>query len=161
MNITTTSRVSELGVGTGYALWGFRAAAINQTDCPTLRNGLHEVFASDCAYAIGRLRALASTLGAAGGRRINIAYPCCETITADEMSIIALLSVAQAQDRSQCAIYVSWLMCGVNEEKALNAALNVGALFKAAGLEIEKPEIEITAPAFGGPIRSYHAMGQA
>ena len=161
MNITTASRISELGLGAGYALWGFRAAAIEHTDCPTLRNGFHEVFRHDSAHAVARLRTLADTLGKLGGRRINIAYPCCETITADEMSIIALLSVAQERDDMQCSFYISWLMCGTNEDKALNAALNVGAVFRAVGLQIEKPAIEITAPAFTGPVRSYHAMGQA
>ena len=163
MKITTTSKISELGPGAGYALWDFRTAAIDHIDRPALRSGFYEVFRHDTEQSLRWFYSFAGTLGNSGSRRISIAYPDCETITADEMSIVALLSCAQPRDAAQCALYLSWLMCGRNEDQALTlkASLNIGALFQAAGLQIEKPEIEITAPAFSGPVMSYHAIGQA
>ncbi|MEM9618372.1 MAG: hypothetical protein AAF936_10465 [Pseudomonadota bacterium] len=160
MTFTTSVAISELGSGAGYALWGFRAAATGHADCPTLVDGFKNVFGDYGCPALGGLQLLARELGMSGGRKIKVACPGCYYTTADELSILALLSAAQVQDESRCRAHVAWLMCGKGEDGGLSAAAGVGCVFNSAGMQIAAPQVEI-AFASRKTITSLHEAGRA
>lgn len=161
MALTTTVKIPDLGPGAGYALWGFRAAAIGHAPCSVLVRGYEEVFGNYGRPALSGLHLLARTLGSQGGRRITLAWPGCCRTTADELSVVALLSAAQVEDDALCSAHLSWLMCGRNEEEAKTAAVSVGTIFASAGMTIEKPKLEISGPRADKPFTSFHSPGLA
>lgn len=161
MPFSTAITIPDLGPGAGYALWGFRAAATGHVSCPALVNGYEDAFGDFGRPALGALRMLAREIGSAGGRRVTIAAPGCCCVTADELSIVALLSAAQAKDTALCDAHLSWLMCGRGERGARAAAMSLGGIFASAGMTIERPEIELKGPAAVKPFRSFHAAGHA
>lgn len=160
MPIETSVTVPDLGPGAGYALWGFRAAAIGGVRCPTLTEGFEEVFGEFAHPALGALLLLAQQLGSEGGRRINIAGPGCNFATADELSIIAMLAAAQAHDTDRCYAHLTWLMCGRNEKSAFYAADSIAGIFCAVDLTIHAPRVEVTNKA-NRSFRVLHEVGHA
>jgi hypothetical protein len=152
--------LQELGPGAAYALWGFRAAAIQHTNCPALIGIFESAFGEFGRPALGSLNWLARELGAGGGRKIKIACPQCNYATADELSLVALLAAAQSGDNDLCSAHLFWLMCGKGEDGALNAALGVCAVFSAVGLAIIAPQIEL-ARTSRRPLNVFHNEGHA
>ena len=161
MHTETNVTLPDLGVGASYALWGFRTAAIKNEHCPHLIRGFEEALAVYGRPALKGLTAMARELGSSGGRRLNIACPECRYATADEMSIVGLLSAAQERHMPLIDAHLSWLMCGVEDKAARQAAFDLGALFAAAGLKLEKPPIEITPAPQRGPVTSFYRAGHA
>ena len=160
MTFVTSVALPDLSVGAGYALWGFRAAAARHIQCPTLIRGFEDAFDDFARPALGGLEMFAHALGVLGGRKIKIAGPGCGYTTADELSIISLLSAAQAQNKGLCKAHLSWLMCGKGEETALTAALGIGEIFQSAGFGIHAPDVKIT-PSIDKSFTSFHQAGRA
>ncbi|MEM8988644.1 MAG: hypothetical protein AAGC95_18195 [Pseudomonadota bacterium] len=161
MTFATSITLPDLGLGAGYALWGFRAAAIGDVERPVLQNGFEAAFGDYGLSALGGLHSLARELGVSGGRQIKIACPGCAYATADELSIVMLLSAAQEEDEALCVSHLYWLMCGRGEEAAHAAALGVATVFKAAGVTIRRPQIEVRAASGNKTFMSFHPAGRA
>ena len=161
MPTPTTIRVSDLGPGAGYALWGFRASAIGHVQCPVLIRGFDDVFGDHSRPALGGIQLLARELGMSGGRRITIACPGCGNATADEISLVATLSAAQRGDADLCDAHLTWLMCGKRQETARSAAFSIASVFRAVGLDIAKPNVELVCHAPSKAFVSYHDTGHA
>ena len=161
MAIRTNIKVGGLGPGAGYALWGFRASAIGHVQCPTLIRGFDEAFGDHSRPALGGIQLLARELGMSGGRRITIACLGCGFVTADEISIAAMLSAAQRGDGDLCDAHLTWLMCGKWQGTARSAAFSIASVFRTTGLNIVKPDVELVAGAPAKSFTSYHEIGHA
>ena len=157
----TSVSVVELGAGGGYAIWGFRAAAVGYVQCPALVRGYNDVFGEYGRPALEGLHMLAREIGNSGGRRVTIAYLGCGCATADELSIVALLSAAQEKDDVLREAHLSWLMCGRCKEGARTAATVVGETFGAAGMRIERPQVEFARPSAVKSFTTFHETGHA
>jgi hypothetical protein len=104
---------------------------------------------------------LVREIGTAGARRVSVACPGCCRMTADELSVLALLSAAQARDHALADAHVTWLLAGRHSLTARSAALAVGGLFKAAGLIIEGPPVELSAASRAPRFPVLRAVGEA
>ncbi|MEL6277267.1 MAG: hypothetical protein AAFY22_06785 [Pseudomonadota bacterium] len=153
--------ISDLGIGTGYALWGFRASAARHANCPTLIRGFDQALSRYGRLALMELEAFARILGSKGRRRLSIGCPGCASVTADELSIAALLSAAQIRNEDLADAHAAWLMAGCGEQEAKEAAHRVGWLFCAGCLEIKAPPIEISERAERMQSLSLHQPGHA
>ncbi len=153
--------LNDLGIGGGHAIWAFRAAAMNHADCPTLIHGFENIMSAYGRPAVRAIASLTRALGHDGRRKLGIACPGCGYVTADELSVVALLSAAQREDDDLADAHLAWLMGGYGEDDAKRAALQVGALFKAAHVAITPPPIEISAPKRPLPASSFHSAGYA
>lgn len=137
--------VHSLGEAGSLALAAFRsmAAGADQGDLVQRFDGQ---FGYAGRAALGALHMLVREIGTVGARRVCIACPGCCRMTADEMSVLALLSAAQARDHALVAAHIAWLLAGRDSDTARSAALAIGGLFKSAGLTLENPGVEISAP---------------
>ena len=161
MTFISSMRMPDIGSGAGYALWAFRASAIGHSNCPALVKGYAEAFGDLGRLALGGVRLLAHELGTTGGRRVSIAAPGCCRVTADELSIVALLSGAQSNDDALCDAHLAWLLCGGDPSMARAAAASIGSVFLRAGFFISRPDINLAFPRAVKPVRSYHSAGNA
>ncbi len=157
--------IPSLGDGGGYAVWGFRAAALGQGRCDVVVRGFKTAFGDYGTPALGGLRFLARALGSEGARRICLAAPGCCGVTCDELSIVAMLAAAQDDDAARRDAHLRWLMGGRGEEMGRAAANTVAHSFKAGGFTIEAPPVVLeSAAAPKKPfevVRAYHQAGHA
>ena len=139
MTFIRSLTLPQLGVGAGYAVWAFRAIAIGHGDCPALLRGYERMFGDDYPHVMGALQLLVRTIGHSGGRRVSLAAPGCCCVTNDELSLVAMLSAAQARDDDRRDAHLCWLTAGCGEEAARSAADAIGAGFRDAGVFIDQP----------------------
>lgn len=151
----------DIGIGAGHAIWGFRAAVMNRSDCPTLLKGFENILHTKGRSAIQSLAALARILGVEGRRKLGVACPGCGYVTADELSIVAVLSAMQRQNGPLADAHIAWLMCGRGEAQAKSAADRVALLFEAGNLMIDPPPVEISPPKKPLEDISLHSVGHA
>jgi hypothetical protein len=161
MPFVNSLRLTDLGRGACYALWGFRAAAVRHGDCPALMDAFRSAFGERGAHALAALHLFAHVLGRDGGRRISLAPPGCCRVTPDELSIVAALAAAQHEDLVRRDAHLAWLTCGAAEERARAAADAVGCAFRSAGLPIDAPSVEVSAPLRSRVLTIHHAAGAA
>ncbi|MEO1251591.1 MAG: hypothetical protein AAFW81_04505 [Pseudomonadota bacterium] len=133
-----------LGDGGGFALWSFRAIASGCGGCAVLQRGFGTIFGEDGPLAFEEIRRFTRVLGNAGRRRLLLAEAGCCGVTADELSVVATLAAAQADDYVACKAHLSWLMGGRNEDAGVLAASRAAAVFTQHGWLIAPPAIEIT-----------------
>ncbi|MEM8937372.1 MAG: hypothetical protein AAGC77_13290 [Pseudomonadota bacterium] len=136
----------NLGSGAAFAIWSFRAIATGCRGCGVLQKSFQEMFPDDGPDALRDMICFARVLGSGGARRIVLSHAGCSRITADELSIIAALSSAQHSSETSCVAHLNWLMGGKNTETALVETWRVANKFKAGGLAIDAPAIEISEP---------------
>ena len=144
----------ELGAGAGFVLWSFRAIASGCGGCGVLHRGLERAFGADGGTVLDQMSRFARVLGNDGARRIMLASTGCCHVTADELSVVAVLSSAQRKNTEQCMAHIEWLMGGRNTTPAYKHACRIGDAFTSAGLTISKPSIELSFPTkrIGAPI---------
>lgn len=165
--MTTTSAfvdgmsVPELGFASGFALWGFRACARGQVMCCAVIHGFERVFDDDAPAVLANLLALARMMGGKGRRKIGLAMPGCAGITADELSLAALLAAAQTGEAEKRDAHLAWLFAGPAPANAAAAADSIGALFFKRGLMMRAPDLVVSAPMAGVPDLRVHAGGRA
>ncbi|MEM9169766.1 MAG: hypothetical protein AAGC56_08935 [Pseudomonadota bacterium] len=153
--------LNEIGIGAGHAVWGFRASVVSRTDCPTLIKGFENILFAYGRPAIHALAMMAQTLGSQGRRKLGVACPGCGYVTADELSIVALLAALQRDDDALANAHLSWLMGGRGEAEAKTAASRIAALFAAGSIAIDAPPIEISTPTKPLPEWTLHSAGHA
>ncbi len=161
MTFIPSLTIPQLGLGAGYVLWGFRAAALAHTDCPALKKGFERALGEDSERAAECIDDLVHSIRSKGGRRITLGEPGCCGVTTDELSIVALIASAQQQDFARRDAHLRWLMGGHGEDRARLAADTIGALFLTAGMSIYLPEIEVVDRTGGQPFQTYHEVGHA
>lgn len=152
MTYVSSFSISQLGCGAGYALWGFRAAAIGHLDCDALTRGYDSVFGAESAPARGAVLVFARIIGSVGKRRIMLGAPGSGGVTSDELSIIAVLAAAQAQEPERRDAHLLWLLARRGGETAGAAADAVALRFTSAGLAINAPPIELHDSKNAGPL---------
>ncbi|MEL7491682.1 MAG: hypothetical protein AAGJ73_13265 [Pseudomonadota bacterium] len=133
-----------LGTGAGFALWTFRAMASGCNGCNVLRRGFDRAFGEGGPRAFDEMRQFTRLLGNAGTRRILLAGSGCCRVTADELSMVAVLAAAQDHDYDRCKAHLCWLMGGREDSAAITAASRVASVFQVAGLQIIAPSIELS-----------------
>ena len=161
MALVRSMTLPQLGIGASYAIWGFRAAATGHSDCPTLMKGYERAFHEDGEYALHLMRELARIFGNKGRRRIVLAGPGCCAVTADELSIVAMLSAAQDKDDVRRNAHITWLMGKSGETRLGEIAEELTAIFQSIGMQIKPPPLELET--FDSPKGSvmYAATGNA
>ena len=161
MTFVSSLTIPQLGPGAGYALWGFRAAAIGHFDCAALVRGFERIFEERSATARTAVFCFARAIGSCGKRRIGLGEPGCCGVTSDELSVVAVLAAAQNKDAERRNAHLLWLL-GRRENQAASAAADaVGAVFSAAGLVIEQPPVQLYTPQEAKPFEVLHSAGQA
>ena len=161
MTFISSLTIPQLGVGAGYALWGFRAAAMGHIECATLVKGYNRAFGESGGEALGAVLLFTRAVGSQGKRRIGLGQPGCCGVTGDELSIVAVLSAAQDEDADRRDAHLLWLLGRSGEETSAFAADAVGKAFRDGGLDIEAPPIEIAQPSPAQHIDVIHAAGNA
>lgn len=152
MTYVSSFSISHLSCGAGYALWGFRAAAIGHLDCCALTRGYDSAFGAQSAPARSAVLVFARIIGSVGKRRIMLGAPGCGGVTCDELSIIAVLAAAQAREPERRDAHMLWLLARRGCETAGAAADAVATRFTAAGLVINAPPIELYDPRKAKPL---------
>ena len=152
MTYVSSFSISQLGCGAGYALWGFRAAAIGHLDCCALTRGYDSAFGAESAPARGAVLVFARVVGSVGNRRITLGAPGCGGATCDELSIIAVLAAAQNKDPELRDAHLLWLRARRGCKTAGAAADAVATRFTSAGLIINAPPIELFDPRKAKPL---------
>ncbi|MEM9617781.1 MAG: hypothetical protein AAF936_07435 [Pseudomonadota bacterium] len=161
MTFVRSLTLQQLGTGAGFAIWGFRAIAIGHSDCPALLRGYERMFGEDYPPALGALHLLARSIGCRGGRRVSLAAPGCCGVTADELSLIAMLSAAQKHNPDRRDAHLRWLTGGRIETAAQSAADAIGEIFWKADVSIKAPSVELWSSEQQTPHRYHHAPGNA
>ncbi|MEM1370586.1 MAG: hypothetical protein AAGG02_21825 [Cyanobacteria bacterium P01_H01_bin.15] len=136
-------RIPDIGMGASVALWGFRAAAFNHTQCPALRAGFQEAMGPYGNIGVERLSILTQAIMRSGKRNIDLSPMPSFDVTSDELSIVAILAAAQNDDGDLCSSHMSWLLCGGPQSEVNRAAHDVAEAFTLANLDLLKPGIEL------------------
>ncbi|MDZ7627430.1 MAG: hypothetical protein U5J99_03345 [Parvularculaceae bacterium] len=160
MSFIKSITVHALGEASGLALSAFRMMAA-AADSSEIVDRFDAHFGVTGRAGLGAMHLLVREIGTAGARRLCVACPGCCRMTADELSVLALLSAAQARDHARVEAHLIWLLAGRTSETARSAALAIGGLFKSAGLTIENPGVEGSAPARAPGRAALHAAGNA
>ena len=132
-----------LGTGAGFALRSFRAMASGCNGCNVLCRGFDRAFGDNGPRAFDEMRQFTKLLGNAGARRIHLALSGCCRVTADELSVVAVLAAAQDHEYERCKAHLCWLMGGREDGAAVTAACRIASVFRVAGLQINAPSIEL------------------
>ncbi len=160
MTFLRTFTVHHLDDGGRLALTAFRTMATG-ADASELMNLFNARLGFSGTAALGAMHLLVKEIGTVGARRVTIACPGCCHVTADELSLVALLAAGQARDHARLESHVAWLLAGRRSETARASALGVGGIFKAAGLTIDCPGVEVTAPLRPPGRAAVRAVGNA
>lgn len=150
--------ITDLGFGAGFTLWGFRAMASGCGGCKTMRSGFQKAFSSDNRAlqmtdgepiglpAMKALAELCRLIGTLGRRKIVLSSSGSMRLTADELSLVAALSAAQAGDSNLCQTHLLWLLGTSDTEPSYQAAVTYGLICAEAGIFIHEPKIETSPP---------------
>lgn len=143
-------KITDLGFGSGFALWGFRAIASGQGNCRCLSVGFNRAFSidndahhsqhagSNGKLAMNALKSYSYQLEFWGKRQIKLAEPGTMRVTADELCIVACLSAGQAGDADLCHAHLMWLLAGTETEYAYQAAATYGMICSDAGIGLDR-----------------------
>ncbi|MEO1311332.1 MAG: hypothetical protein AAFV51_10250 [Pseudomonadota bacterium] len=141
MSIVPLLKLPELGSGGAVAVWAFRATVAGQSDCPALTRGYRDLLGEHGEPALRAIETLVAAIAQDGRRRrVGLAPPGCCCVTADELSIVAVLAAAQAGDRERLTAHLRWIV-GRETAGTLGAVCAVAAVFSKAGLPITAPEV--------------------
>jgi len=144
--------ITDLGFGSGFALWGFRAIAMGKGNCRCLSAGFNRAFSIDNEsaksqhggsqgkLAINALKSFSYQLGNLTKRKIKLSPPGTLRVTADEISIIASLSAAQSENEKLCDAHLMWLRGGAETKYARHAAMTYGVICSNAGIHMDRLE---------------------
>jgi len=146
--------ITDLGFGSGFALWGFRAIASGKGHCCHLSTGFNRAFAMDneeCRsqhggtrgrLAMNALKSFSYQLGYLGQRKIILSEPGSMRLTADELCIVAALSAAQAGDDNLCHTHLMWILAQSDTKFARHAAVTYGIICSQVGIDIIGPQYD-------------------
>lgn len=165
--------ITDLGFGSGFALWGFRAIASGKTECRHFTVGFNRAFSIDNdvirsqhggttgRLAMNALKSFSYQLGTLGKRKIILSSSGTLNVTADELSIIAALAAAQAGRDDVCHLHLTWLLAHSDTTYARHAAITYGVVCAQAGINIESLNIEAdeTPSKNSQMINAPHAIG--
>ena len=139
----------DLGIGTGFALWGFRACASGKSRCQAVSQGYERAFGHDAPGALADMLSLVRCLGRAGRRKISIAPPGCARMTADEVSIAAMLSAAQRRHDEERDAHATWLLAQAPVTDTLSLVDRIADLFSVYDMTLTAPLSEFAMPLAG------------
>lgn len=145
MSFVRSPTTHQLGDGARLALSAFRcmAAGCDHSEVAAAFDGRLGVAGR---AALGALLLLVREIGTAGARRVVIGAPGGCRLTADEVSVLALLAAAQRRDHTRIDAHARWLMAGRESATMRTAAMAVGGLFRGADLAIDLAADEIPDP---------------
>ncbi|RIJ28675.1 hypothetical protein [Henriciella algicola] len=136
----------DLGIAAGLAVWGFRACARGGAGCCTVVSGFSRAFGErNGPRVLGDVLNFARFIGHSGRRKVALAMPGCARLSSDELSIIACLAAGQAGDRALMDAHLTWLMASSPPADLSDTVLAITSAFQLAGLEIEMPELVVSA----------------
>lgn len=134
----------DLGLGTGIAIWGFRACASGHSQCPPITKGFERVFGKRGPEALADVLQLARIFGFEGRRRIAIAEPGCGRMTADEVSMAAMLAAAQRGAGEERDNHATWLLGQLPGVHLTGVIERIAEIFSEYDLSMDAPEVTIT-----------------
>ncbi len=156
MSIVPNMHVPELGAGSAFLLWAFRATAAGQGHCPTLVRGYREFMREDGDAALASVRDLVTAISEHGRRRVKLIAPGCCRLSYDEASIVAAISALQRGENG--AIHLENLL-GSDTTAVLPAARRTADAFRICGLIIRAPQF--LRPANDMPEPTHDIVGRA
>lgn len=148
--------LTDLGFGSGFALWGFRAIATGAPQPCCLTTGFNRAFAIDSAQAksqhggtdgrlaINALKSFVCQIDQGGRRTISLAQSGTIRVTADEICIAGALAAAQNGNDALCHAHLSWLLGSTQTRLAHIAAVTYGQLCTARGIMMDYPDADIS-----------------
>lgn len=126
----------DLGAGSGYFVWAFRACAGGQSDCGVLADGYRSAFGADGGRILGHILGLSRLIEYLGERRVRLGMPGCVRITPDEVSLLATVGAAQHNDQMRMKNHLKWILAKSPSEGLLGLVEDIGLGFLAAGMII-------------------------
>ncbi|WP_026941122.1 hypothetical protein [Hellea balneolensis] len=165
--------ITDLGFGSGFALWGFRAIASGKTGCCHFTAGFNRAFSMDNdalksqhggtagRLAMNALKSFSYQLGVLGTRKITLSSPGTFRVTADELSIVAALAAAQEGRDDLCHLHLTWLLAQHDTVYARHAAVTYGIICAQADINIESLASEGVRPPSkqSHPIKAQQVIG--
>lgn len=147
--------ITDLGFGSGFALWGFRAIASGNGNCCHLTTGFNRAFSMDNAHlrsqhggvegklAMNALKSFCYQLSRMGQRKIVLSQSGTMRLTADELCIVGVLAAAQNENSALCKSHLSWLLGHNNTTLPYHAAITYAIICQNSAIDIEPPNITI------------------
>lgn len=129
----------QLGLGSGFALFSFRACARGQHRCCVVVRGFSEHLQSDASVALDACLRFARELGRDGGRTVTLAAPGCMRVTPDELSFLAAFGALQVDDECRARAHADWLFGGFAPATAMSALEVVAMSFASHDLWVQTP----------------------
>lgn len=90
-------------------VWSWRKIATGRADCPLIAWEFKRFCGEDAAEVLATLCAFLRALAYAGRRRLQIGYPGCAVLTADERQCLLLIAAAQTGDEVRFDAHLRWL----------------------------------------------------
>lgn len=134
----------DFGLGTGIALWGFRACASGHSRCWAITNGYEKIFGTRGPEALADVLQLARIFGFEGRRKISVATPGCGRLTADELSMAAMFAAAQLGEEEERDSHVTWLFGRRPAAHVGKVVDRIAEIFLDYDLHMGKPDVTVT-----------------
>lgn len=134
---------TDLGIGSGTLLWGFRACARGGAKCCAVVRGFEHTLPGQGAEALAGLLEFARLLGNGGHRGVLLAMPGCTGVTADELSVVSAFSAAHNENLALCEAHLSWLFAGSPPHEAIQSVAEVAQIFRDQNIPFNGPNIEL------------------
>lgn len=142
----------ELGIGAGFALWGFRGCALRCSGCCAMIQGFERAFGEEAGTVLSGMRTLVRAIGYDGRRKVTLSKPGCARVTADEISIAAMFAAAQTHNTAARDAHLVWLLARQPSQELSDLATRIADSFVRAGLRIVAPAAEVGPQAAAPPV---------
>jgi hypothetical protein len=131
--------VTGLSYGEHLLVWSWRRIITGRGDCPLIAREFLQLCGEDAAEVLATFYTFLQALACAGRRRLQVGYPGCSALTADERQMLVLIAVAQRHDAARLQAHLQ-----IIARAALRPALAIAA--RALGTALNEHDLRLPLP---------------
>ena len=146
----TEADTAEISLAEHLLVWSWRKIVTGRADCPLIAWEFKRFCGEDAAEVLASLCAFLRALAYAGRPRLQIGYPGCAVLTADERQCLLLIAAAQTGDEVRFDAHLRWLARAGFRPALSISARALGTALKVHDLLLPRPVL--VAPNMDGSI---------
>ena len=131
--------LSDLRPASSLFILGFRACAFGIPQCCRVQCSFNSGLGRDADQALGDVLTFTRAISADGVRKIGLTAPGSDRMTRDEVSIVCVLSAAQAWDEVAVDVHLSGLLAGPVSPSLRALVTKIADTFAGHGLAFTAP----------------------
>ena len=131
-------RLKDLGSAGGMTGWGVRASVLGKGEAPEVIESFEWAVGADARRMLDEIATFVTSMASDGRRKVQICCPCSHGVSADEVSLAAMLEAAQSGRFDEMQAHATWLYAAGMPSTAAESACRIGALYASHGLFLRR-----------------------